>query len=35
MKLLKWRTLKGRASEKVLPSTVKIEVNPKVLGIGP
>jgi hypothetical protein len=35
MKLLKWRTLKGRASEKVQPSAAKVEVNPKILGIGP
>lgn len=35
MKLLKWSTLKGKVVEKKASSTAKIELNPKVLGLGP
>lgn len=34
MKLLKWKTLKGKVSEKIV-STAKVEVNPKIQGLGP
>lgn len=34
MKLFKWRTLCGKVVQKTV-STSKIEINPKVLGLGP